>query len=431
MMLEPRPPQYAKVARLTWTEKGKQHTAVIDRASVIGAAPNVDVVLGDPAVSRLHAEIEPLDDGVWIRDLRSKNGTFVQGLRIESVRVPHDGKVRVGGVELTVTYGAAAAPPELWHEPRFGPLLGQSRAMRELFVRLAKVAPSDASVLIGGETGTGKELVARAIHEASPRADKPLVVVDCAALPENLLDAELFGHTKGAFTGAVAARAGAIEAADGGTVFLDEIGELPRSMQPKLLRVLEARTVRRIGESTHRPVDVRFISATHRDLLTMVSAGDFREDLYFRLAVLPVRLPALRERVDDLEMLFRHFWGESKEAISPELLSAMRSRPWRGNVRELRNFVEQARALGAEEALATGDVAPSSDVAPAPAPAEGDAPPTFDQTFRSFRDSWQEYGEREWVRQLLARNDGNVAQAARAAEIDRTYLYKLIRKYFR
>src|SRR6185369_4646801 len=168
---------------------------------------------------------------------------------------------------------------------------GQSSAMRELFALLDRIASTDTSVLINGETGTGKELVAKCIHDLSPRREAPLVVVDCAALPENLLEAELFGHTKGAFTGAAQARAGAFEAADGGTVFLDEIGELPISMQPKLLRVLESHTVRRVGETNYRQVDFRFLSATHRDLLTMVNAGEFREDLYFRLSVLPVQVP--------------------------------------------------------------------------------------------------------------------------------------------
>ena len=196
---------------------------------------------------------------------------------------------------------------ELWPGPQFGRLIGPSVKMRELFARLARIARAPASVLIEGETGTGKELVARAIHDASPRAGRPFVVIDCGALPENLLDAELFGHARGAFTGAVAARAGAFESAEGGTVFLDEIGELPLGVQPKLLRVLESRAVRRLGENDHRPVDVRVLSATHRDLRTMVNSRAFREDLYFRLAVLPVRVPPLRERPGDIIALAQHF----------------------------------------------------------------------------------------------------------------------------
>jgi transcriptional regulator with PAS, ATPase and Fis domain len=306
---------------------------------------------------------------------------------------------------------------------RFGPLLGRSPVMRALFAHLANVAPSDSAVLIVGETGTGKELVARAIHEASSRARQPFVVVDCGALPENLLEAELFGHARGAFTGADSARAGAIEAAAGGTVFLDEIGELPMAMQPKLLRVLEARTVRRIGEATHRPVDVRFVSATHRDLAKMVATGAFREDLYFRLTVLPVVVPPLRERTEDIELLISSFWPEA--IVDDDLLAAIAARPWRGNVRELRNFVDRARAFGVPEALAS-----FRDPKPMHSAARLELP-SFDQTFRAFREAWREAGDREFLRQLLARHDQNVGQAAQAAEIDRTYLYKLIRRYLR
>jgi DNA-binding NtrC family response regulator len=319
--------------------------------------------------------------------------------------------------------------------------------MRELFAMLARVAPMNASVLIQGETGTGKELVARAIHDASPRASGPFVVVDCAALPENLLDAELFGHSKGAFTGAVGAREGAIESAHGGTVFLDEIGELPMSMQPKLLRVLESRTVRRVGESTYRNVDVRFISATHRDLLTMVSAGEFREDLYFRFSVIPIRVPPLRDRKEDIEGLVNHFLaGAGGGTVSPELMRELAGRPWRGNVRELRNFVERARALGTTEALAmsSADGTPRSDprqpvAGPAVAPADPAAAPAaglglgdpamFEQVYKAFRESWIDAGEREYMRRLLLRHARNVSNAAREAEVDRTYIYRLIRKH--
>jgi transcriptional regulator with GAF, ATPase, and Fis domain len=303
----------------------------------------------------------------------------------------------------------------------------------------------DASVLIHGETGTGKELAARAIHDASARADKPFVVVDCAALPENLLDAELFGHARGAFTGAIGARPGAIESADGGTVFLDEIGEMPIAMQPKLLRVLESRAVRRIGETTHRTMDVRFVSATHRDLLTMVNAGDFREDLYFRLSVLPIVVPPLRARMDDLELLFNHFLKASGgDKASPELMRQLTSRHWRGNVRELRNFVDRARALGATEALAMtaqGGTPRISTIPEAPASSSNvsasaagasvrpDSPAMFEQAYKDFREAWIDAGEKEYIRKLLLRHNRNVAAAAREADVDRTYIYRLIRKH--
>jgi DNA-binding NtrC family response regulator len=449
-------PQFRSQPRLEWTDATGAHAVLVDGKKLVGSASGSGVVVQDATVSRLHAELEPREDGLWVRDLGSRNGTFVNGLQVSGARVPDKGKVRLGNVELLIDYGAAPKKPiETWPETKFGRLVGGSAPMRELFAMLARVAPMNASVLVQGETGTGKELVARAIHDASPRAKAPFVVVDCAALPENLLDAELFGHTKGAFTGAVSARPGAIEAAEGGTVFLDEIGELPIQMQPKLLRVLESRTIRRLGESAHRNVDVRFISATHRDLLTMVSVGEFREDLYFRLSVIPVTVPPLRDRRDDMQMLVNHFFASfGGGSVSPELLSELVARPWRGNVRELRNFAERALALGTNQALAmaSADGARSARMAAAPAagvalaaavaPAaesesSGFVPPRlapheaamFEQAYKDFRESWVDAGEKEYVRRLLLRHDRNVAAAAREAGVDRTYIYRLIRKH--
>ena len=441
-------PVFRSRPRLSWADAKGPHSVIVEGKILVGSASDVGVTVQDPAVSRLHAEIAVQEDGVWVRDLGSKNGTFVEGIRISGARVPPGAKVRVGSTDLVLESAADRQRVEIWPTDHFGRLVGGSIAMREMFATIGRVAPMNASVLIHGETGTGKELIARAIHEASPRASKPFIVVDCAALPENLLDAELFGHTKGAFTGAVGARVGAIESADGGTVFLDEIGELPIAMQPKLLRVLASRTVRRVGETTHRQVDVRFISATHRDLLTMVNAGGFREDLYFRLAVLPIAVPPLRGRPDDIERLVNHFWHQvgGKGTVSPDLMRDLVNRPWRGNVRELRNFVERALALGANEALA---MTPSTDMPRSLSSAEmastppgsvpgaaagtgglgADNPKIYEQAYKDFREAWVDAGEKEYVRRLLLRHDRNVAAAAREAEIDRTYIYRLIRKH--
>ena len=320
--------------------------------------------------------------------------------------------------------------------------------MRELVATIARVAETEIPVYIRGETGSGKELVARAVHAASPRAGGPYVVVDCAALAESLLESELFGHARGAFTGATSARVGAIEAADGGTVFLDEIGELPLDMQPKLLRVLEQHTVRRLGESTHRPVDVRFIAATHRDLADFVSRGWFREDLYFRLAVLPIEVPPLRERLDDLELLVRHILGDDADGlVTPGLLSALASRRWPGNIRELRNVLDRVRALGVERALARES--PPPFIAPALEPPgrrrrSGAAPDAssdagavqvplpealIDLPHRDFRDRWSDIGERIYLERKLAKYDGNVSKVSREIELARTYTHKLIKKH--
>jgi transcriptional regulator with GAF, ATPase, and Fis domain len=449
---------YRRQPRLSWTDRAGNHSELVDRRMLVGSSPDSGIVVQDPTVSRLHAELDVRSDGLWVRDLGSRNGTFVDALQVTGARVPDKGHLRFGSTDLLVDYNPGQVRHvEIWPHAGFGKLVGQSVRMRELFATLSRLSPLEASVLIFGETGTGKELVARAIHDASARGPKPFVVVDCAALPENLLDVELFGHAKGAFTGAVGARAGAIESAEGGTVFLDEIGELPIAMQPKLLRVLESRTVRRVGETAYRAVDVRFLCATHRDLLTMVNAGEFREDLYFRLAVLPVQVPALRERTEDIELLVSHFLkhGDGPSHLTGELLRELTKRPWRGNVRELRNFVDRARALGPTQALAMmqSGVSPHaqsegklaaerSSSPPSPPPSDAavlGAPPAppigstdarmFEQAYKDFRESWVDAGEKEYVRRLLLRHDRNVAAAAREAEVDRTYIYRLIRKH--
>ncbi|MBL8678088.1 MAG: sigma-54-dependent Fis family transcriptional regulator [Myxococcales bacterium] len=333
-------------------------------------------------------------------------------------------------------------------DDRLGPLLGRSAAMRELFARLLKIAATDAPAFIHGETGTGKELVARAVHERSTRARAPFVIVDCAALPDNLLEAELFGHARGAFTGAHTTREGAFESAAGGTVFLDEIGELPLSMQPKLLRVLESRTIRRIGESQHRPVDVRIVTATHRDVPSMVRDGAFREDLYFRLAVLPVSVPPLRERGDDVLLLARSFLPEALRhaPLDPRLVDALLRRRWPGNVRELRNTIKRVASLGIEEAIDTPFQAPSATTVSefahqAPPPLAPSLPETSPPTtmpgplcdtrvpFKVLRDQWLDHLERSYITLLLAQHDRNITAVAAAAGLDRTYIHRLLKKH--
>ncbi|HEY8079799.1 MAG TPA: sigma 54-interacting transcriptional regulator [Labilithrix sp.] len=442
--LEPAQPR--PVPRLVWTDSAGSHDVTLERDGNVGTAPTSEIVVADRAVSRVHAALEPRADGLWVRDVGSRNGTYVNGVKVECARIPNGGTLRVGTTEVKVSYGAAAAPKDLWPEKSFGSLLGRTAVMRELFAHLGKMAATNASILITGETGTGKEVVARAIHEASPRAPQPFVVVDCAALPPNLLESELFGHARGAFTGAVQQHEGAFEAAEGGTVFLDEVGELPLALQPKLLRVLESRTIRRVGETQHRKVDVRVLSATHRDLRTMVNQGAFREDLFFRLAVLPLQVPPLRERIADLPLLLEGFLGADAKHVTNDMLGTLMKLPWTGNVRELRNFAERVSVVGADRALAM--MAPASDVEEAPQSDENPTNPRvaasrepgeditlegasawFEAPYKEFRDRWNDHGEAEYLRRLMLRTNRSTSMASKEAAVDRTYLYRLLRRH--
>jgi transcriptional regulator with GAF, ATPase, and Fis domain len=422
--------------RLAWVDDKGEHTVEIDRPILVGSSDRVQAILEDRMVSRLHAELEPREDGVWIRDLGSKNGTWVEGVRVQVAQVSDGARVRVGGSTLVVTYDRDPRKVPLWPSDRLGSMVAASEVMRELFQRASQYAQTDAPVLVTGETGTGKELLAQAIHELSARAEGPFVVVDCAALTDTLLESELFGHVRGAFTDAVSTRVGAIEAAHGGTVFLDEIGELPAAMQPKLLRVLETSQVRRVGEVTFRQVDVRFVAATHRDLARMVGAGVFREDLYFRLAVLPANVPALRERPGDVPLLVEHFASRYPGlAFDPAAMERLASYAWLGNVRELRNFVERARALGPARALAMleGTEAPASrpTVPPPPAPLAALPFPEvpLDRPFKELREAYIDHLEREYIKGIILRVGRNASAVATAAGLDRTYVHRLMRKH--
>ena len=319
-------------------------------------------------------------------------------------------------------------------------MVARSSAMREIFGLIERIAPTDATVLIEGETGTGKDMIARTIHALSRRKDAPFIVVDCGAVAGTLIESELFGHEKGSFTGAVAARQGAFELASGGTVFLDELGELSLDLQPKLLRVLEQRELRRVGGSKTIKVDLRVVAATRKDLRNEVEKGKFREDLYFRLNVVPITAPPLRDRREDVPILVEHFLEKltPEGAERPQLLESARQalygHDWPGNVRELRNVLERALALGSDPSSL---VAPLGDLGVGrggalPASAGGrDAPPEFEPglSFRDTKERWNEVFERRYLSWLLRRAEGNISKAARDADMDRKYLHKLLRKY--
>jgi DNA-binding NtrC family response regulator len=407
------------------TQRGLVHDGDLCK---IGSHASNDIVLRDPMVSRFHCRLVR-EDGMWrLRDSGSMNGTRLDGVRVRDADLVEGGVLTIGDSTVRVRAGAPQKEDLVPMLPSFGALVGTSLPMRRLFALLDKIAQSDINVLIEGESGTGKELVATEIMQRSMRADKPFVVVDCGAISPNLVESELFGHVRGAFTGADRDRMGAFEAADGGTVFLDEIGELPLELQPKLLRALEAREIRRVGETRPRRVNVRVISATNRDLEREVNKSRFREDLYFRLAVVGVRVPPLRERLDDMLILVRTFLQqlgvpEEERLFANTVLSEMTKHDWPGNVRELRNYVERSVVLqSASPALRRG----------AGGPASGQGPINgidLSVPFRIAKDGVIDSFERSYLSQLLEAAGGNMSKAARMAGMDRMYLHRLVQKH--
>jgi transcriptional regulator with GAF, ATPase, and Fis domain len=401
----------------------------------IGKAPENDLVLADESVSRVHFEIVRDAKGYLVRDLKSTNGTFLDSAEIKEAYLRAGSVIAVGATELKFTPFEERIEILPSEKESLGQMVGKSPAMREIFGLVEKIAPTDATVLIEGETGTGKDVIARTLHELSPRADKAFVVVDCGAVAGTLIESELFGHEKGAFTGAVAARQGAFELASGGTVFLDELGELSLDLQPKLLRVLEQREFRRVGGQKTLKVDLRVIAATRKDLRSEVEKGKFREDLYFRLNVVPITAPALRERREDIPLLIDSMLSKLAPEAGIELSEATRAalmaHDWPGNVRELRNVIERALALGADPGMLVSPL--GTDVAAAAAKGLVGIRDGMEfeagVSFRDTKEKWNELFERRYLAWLIKRAEGNISKAARDADMDRKYLHKLLRKY--
>lgn len=398
----------------------------------IGSGPHNDLTIEDSTISRRHCEIRIGPDGSRIHDLGSTNGTYTGGVKISEAFLSPGSEFRLGKTRIVFCPMQEAMDYRLSEKDSFGNLLGTSVPMRRVFHLAETYAPTDATILIEGETGTGKEVLAEALHKNSKRRHQPFIVIDCASLARELVESELFGHSKGAFTGATADRTGAFEYASGGTIFLDEIGDLSPELQPKLLRVLEKREIRRVGSNQVRKIDVRIISATNRRLQNEVNTGNFREDLYYRLSVVHIEIPPLRLHKQDLPLLtkkfMQEFMGPNAEEKVTEFERTMKlfnAYGWPGNVRELRNLVEVASYADRQPVdmgafLALGHKLPGS----------GDKMQI--DTHRPFKEVKNELiasFEKDYIRDILERHNGVVSRAAETAGIERAYLQRLIKKY--
>ncbi len=397
-----------------------------ETAARVGSAAENALVVDDRKVSRHHLEIELRPDGgVRVRDLGSKNGTFYEDSRVEVVDLPMQGAtVRLGESELRVVPLAEEQRPWAPQRTRCGRMYGKTEVMRALFQQIEKLAATRTTVLVHGETGSGKELVAEALHDLGARKGAPFVVLDCGAIPRELIESELFGHTKGAFTGASSDRPGAFERAHGGTLFLDEIGELELDLQPKLLRVLETGRFRPVGGNHQVTVDVRVVAASLRDLAEEVRQGRFRQDLFYRLSVVRLEVPPLRARIEDIPLLCKLFCRElDAPPLAPEDLEALRQYTWPGNVRQLKNVLERASALARGGALRIR----SEDLEESAAQLS----PTqlLQLPYDEAKARMLERFTREYIDALLLRHRGDARHAAREAGVGREWIVALARRH--
>jgi transcriptional regulator with GAF, ATPase, and Fis domain len=421
-------------------DAGKQ-ISISNRVIRLGTNPECEFELNDPTASRIHARIEIDAFGHRLMDERSKNGTSLNGIRIRDAYLVPGASIVIG--DNVIEYRPDSKPVEfhLANSNQFGKMLGISTGMREIFGVLERVSGSDITILVEGESGTGKELVADAIHAHSKRNAKPFVVFDCSAVAATLIESELFGHVKGAFTGASTDRAGAFERARGGTLFLDEIGELPLDLQPKLLRVLEQRSVQPVGSARSIACDVRIVAATNRNLQKEVELSQFRQDLFYRLAVIRIVLPPLRRRIEDIPLLVQHFLDENNSSeglhiqVGYETILKLQNHRWPGNIRELKNFVERAALLATDERLETkhlavpgfGDTRTESAASNSPLSLAIEAlDPAL--PFKDAKSRLIDQFERAYWTRLLERTNGNVSAAARTAGIHRKSAEYLLKK---
>lgn len=390
---------------------------------VIGSVPDADIVIDDAYISKCHLSLKLTDRGFVATDLNSTNGTFANGAKIREMRIIEDQELILGQTKIIIGFhseGANKIKP--FSGGVFCGMTGKSAAMRLLFAKILKAAPTEMTVLIRGESGTGKEMVASALHNLSGRNAAPLVAINCGAISQNLIESELFGHEKGAFTGAGDRHLGVFEQAHTGTLFLDEVGELPLEAQSKLLRVLEYGCLRRVGALKDVTVDVRILAATHRDLGRMVSEGAFREDLFFRLCVLPLKVPTLKERKEDIAELATHFLklgAVPNKNFSPEAFEKILAHCWPGNVRELKNTILRAIALSEDSLINAKDIEFIS-------PRKGDMPAS-DGAKRQRE--LERFADAERIREALQQCDGDKIKAAKTLGVGRSTIFRKIKDY--
>ena len=423
---------------------------IFDQQTVtLGGSEENDLVIDDDKVSRMHARVFRDDDEYLVEDLGSTNGTYVNHVKVRTAYLKSGCTIRLGSTLLRFSVLSERIEIQPSSRESLGTIVGKSERMRQLFAVIEKIAPTGVTVVLEGETGTGKEVVARTVHQYSARANNTFIVFDCGAVQENLIESELFGHEKGSFTGALSSRQGLFEMANGGTIFLDEIGELALDLQPKLLRALEQREIRRVGGNRPIKIDVRVIAATNRDLSEEVRAGRFREDLFYRLSVVRLQLPPLRERREDIPLLTRHVLkmgnfnktpdGQRIKGTATDALEAMMRYDWPGNVRELTNVVERACSFADGEFIQLEDVPDhiagvrvgrrrggdkKTEQARSPA-----VQVMSDRPFKEAKEVWLAALEKEYLGALLTKHSGNLSQAAREAEVDRKHFRRLSRKY--
>jgi transcriptional regulator with PAS, ATPase and Fis domain len=399
----------------------------LEREVVVGSGGDAQLMLRDDTVSAAHLKVTPEGARFLVMDLGSTNGSFYEGSRFDALEAAPGSTFKLGRTTLRIEMQSRALEVRPSTSRKLGELVAENVAMREVFAVVELSAPRDVTVLITGETGTGKELVARALHDLSPRRKGPFVTVDCGALPEALLESELFGHVKGAFTGAHADRKGAFARADGGTLFLDELGRVSGAVQSRLLRALEARTVKPVGSDSERRVDVRVVAATPAELSVAVANGSFRADLFYRLSVVTVELLPLRSRREDLPLLAGELLrrrGFDGGDIAGENLDRLKSHRWPGNVRELRNVLERALVLSpgarnfSELKLLVGAAEKADELG-----VHTNLP------FKDAKEAVLNSFERAYLRELMARHQGNLSAAAREAQVDRKHWRELLRKH--